>query len=636
MTGEPLSLSVSLDRASIPPGQRTTANLVLNLRAGGTSTTFERSPLSVVFVLDVSASMKGPPLDHLIQSVERLVNLLSPVDQVGIATFSHRADEVLSIRPANPDTKRIVQGVLHRLEAGASTNLEAGLRLGADMMPPKRENERQLMFVLSDGVPSVGLCTPLTLAEVVRKWRTQMSVWTLGYGPHHQEDILNGIASAGGGRYEYIPEPQVCEFAFGRVLGAQGAIVADTVELFVKPSHGVDITRVLGKHELRYSAGGLVFSLPDAPSGSDRTIVAEVALSPGAKAGRWNALQATLNFRAIEVHKLKTLHRELVVNVAEGEPKLAESVHAGVLLVRADEVRLEARALADRGHFEGAAAVITNMVKAIEAFPGFTPFDGSPLSEAREELVDELQVMESKPKTEVYKAFRRSQLSISVSFNDSSITDQDNAYGQEVIRAVAGDYPNALLEQLSGLEAGRKLPLKVEQLIGRAKGADIVLGDARVTRHHAKIFAQRGQFWILDLGSGSGTWLNGGRVETHVLTSGDILTIGDTKLRYEEVKELAEPRLIASTPDGGVFVVEKDRLFVIGSSRACTMCIDSPKIGRQHAAVRYKNQHFWLEDYGSVFGTQRANGERITERVKIRDGDEFVMGDVAVKFTFRM
>lgn len=633
-----LELSLALDKTNVRPGQKTGASVVVSLRAEGAKPNAARPLLTVAFVLDVSGSMRGPPLEHVISSVERLIGLLSPTDQVAIVTFNHSAAVAVSLRPADPDTKRLVHNTLVGLAAGASTNLEAGMRLAFELLPNRRENERQLVILLSDGVPNTGLCTPLTLAELTRGARSGASVWTLGYGPHHHEDILAAISAAGGGRYEYVPQPQISEQAFARVLGAQGLVVADSIELTLRPTPGVEVHRVLGKHDMRYAAGGLVFHIPDFFTGAERTIVAELTLTPPTPWTPWRALSATLAYRASESEELRSVARDLLVPVSDSAPGVAETAVAGVLLARCDDVRAEARAMADRGQFEGAAALLGEMVRAIEAAPRYSALDGSPLSEAREELRDELMVMDQKPKAEEYRAYRRSQVNVSVSSRDfaiPSMSAQDNVYANEVMRAVAGNYPVASLEQVSGREQGRTLALSSEQVIGRATSSSIVLADPRVTRHHTKIIAQRGTFFAIDLGSANGTWVNGFRVESHPLRPGDILDIGGVRFRYTEHASEAEPRLMAIASDGNVYVVEKDKLFVIGSSRACTMVIESPKVGRRHAAIRYRDGGYWLEDYGSAGGTFRPDGAQLTDRCLLREGDELLMGDARVRFTFR-
>jgi pSer/pThr/pTyr-binding forkhead associated (FHA) protein len=296
--------------------------------------------------------------------------------------------------------------------------------------------------------------------------------------------------------------------------------------------------------------------------------------------------------------------------------------------------------MADRGQFEGAAAVLRKMLQTIERAPGYAQFDGSPLSEACEQLRDELRAMELEPPAEEYKAFRRSQISLSLSNRDygrsASTSELSNPYAHEIMRVVAGDYPSASLEQLAGPESGRIVHLRGEQVIGRSRSADITVASAQVARFHTKVMAQRGSFFVMDLGSPSGTWLNDVRVETHTLGQGDILRVGDARFRYEEQTGGArELRLMAFTEDGNIYVIERERLFVMGSSRACSMVIPSGKVGRQHAAVRFRDGKYWLEDYGSEFTTQRKNGGRVRDRTEISDGDEFLLGDFPVRFSFR-
>jgi Ca-activated chloride channel family protein len=649
-----LNLELAIDRSGIHPREKATAHLVADVTAPADENAPKTRPrLTVVFVLDVSASMKGPPLDHVIRSVELLIALLSPQDRVGIVTFAQSASEVMTVRAATEDAKRDARAALQGLAASAKTNMEAGLRLAIDALPPRKGEERQLICLLTDGVPNVGLSTPLTLSELLRPARGRATLWALGYGPHHQEDILGALATAGSGRYEYIPEPQVCEFAFGKMLGAQGLIVADGVELVLRPSPGVEIRRFLPKIESRFTSEGIVLPLPDVFVGGKRLIVAELALEAphlpnmGESRGTtadfpWPLVTAKLAFRGFDPKDRsspRAVERSLSLMVTNEETHLLDDVYQGVLLAQCDEQRAEARAMADRGNFEGASAVLGRMIQTIERAPGYAPFDGSPLSEACEQLRDELQTMEKAPPAEEYKAFRRSHLSVSVSARDyarsTSTNELADPYTHEVMRVVAGDYPVASLEQLSGLEAGRFIQLRAEQVVGRAKTADIVVQSLHVGRFHAKLMAQRGTFFIMDLGSPSGTWLNEVRVETHLLSRGDVITIGDVKFRYDEqTGEARELRLMAFTEDGNIYVIEKDRLFVLGSSRACSMVIPSSSVGRQHAAVRYRDRRYWVEDYGSEFPTIR-NGQRVKDRVEVKDGDEFIFGDFPVRFAFR-
>ncbi|HMO65755.1 MAG TPA: FHA domain-containing protein, partial [Verrucomicrobiota bacterium] len=72
--------------------------------------------------------------------------------------------------------------------------------------------------------------------------------------------------------------------------------------------------------------------------------------------------------------------------------------------------------------------------------------------------------------------------------------------------------------------------------IGRALGSTVVLTDSKVSRQHALIQAQnRYEFWLMDLGSANGTFLNGRRVlRPELLRTNDLIEIGPFRLRFRQ------------------------------------------------------------------------------------------------------
>jgi pSer/pThr/pTyr-binding forkhead associated (FHA) protein len=78
---------------------------------------------------------------------------------------------------------------------------------------------------------------------------------------------------------------------------------------------------------------------------------------------------------------------------------------------------------------------------------------------------------------------------------------------------------------------GRLYELADEVTVGRAPGCGVSLPDVTVSQLHARVFRRDRGFYLEDLGSTNGTWLNRGRVGAAVqLKRGDRVQVGSTLL----------------------------------------------------------------------------------------------------------
>lgn len=81
-----------------------------------------------------------------------------------------------------------------------------------------------------------------------------------------------------------------------------------------------------------------------------------------------------------------------------------------------------------------------------------------------------------------------------------------------------------------------RVPLTSAYAIGRGSANDLVVSDARVSRAHALIRPMsRGSFFLLDMGSANGTFLNGRLVTAPAeLKNGDIVKVADCVIRFKQ------------------------------------------------------------------------------------------------------
>lgn len=69
-------------------------------------------------------------------------------------------------------------------------------------------------------------------------------------------------------------------------------------------------------------------------------------------------------------------------------------------------------------------------------------------------------------------------------------------------------------------------------LIGRGKLCDIPVISPVVSRHHALVVRSSTGVGLVDLGSKNGTFVDGRRIEQHVLQNGDLIAVGDCTIAY--------------------------------------------------------------------------------------------------------
>ncbi len=68
--------------------------------------------------------------------------------------------------------------------------------------------------------------------------------------------------------------------------------------------------------------------------------------------------------------------------------------------------------------------------------------------------------------------------------------------------------------------------------VGRKVDRDLVIADPRVSREHASIVSEDGEFFVVDLGSKHGTFVNGERIERRKLQRNDRLEFGARDIAY--------------------------------------------------------------------------------------------------------
>ncbi len=195
-----------LDTAQ-PSSQRQLAIALSALPDGGGS-----ASVNLCLVLDRSGSMGGRALETVKAAVGEIVGRLSPSDRISVVTFDHRAEVFIDNQLASDP--EAVKNKVATLRAGGGTAIDEGLKYGIEAVAKgKTDDTVSQIFLLTDGENEHGdndRC--LKIAKLAADYGITVS--SLGFGDHWNQDVLEQIADAGGGSLTYIQRPESAVAAF--------------------------------------------------------------------------------------------------------------------------------------------------------------------------------------------------------------------------------------------------------------------------------------------------------------------------------------------------------------------------------------------------------------------------------------
>lgn len=148
-----------------------------------------------------------------------------------------------------------------------------------------------------------------------------------------------------------------------------------------------------------------------------------------------------------------------------------------------------------------------------------------------------------------------------------------------------------VLSVIHGPQKGRIFRLadsRAHVIVGRRHGS-LRLGDDKVSRSHAELVRMEGRWFVNDLASTNGTYLNGQLViETTELRRGDRMQVGSSLLLIkqsgDEAAEADDAEPEAAGRSGAAWVEEEDPCE--GTSMTPAMC-ETPSPAEQLAAAKH-------------------------------------------------
>ncbi len=163
-------------------------------------------PRDYLFVVDVSGSMRGFPLETARTLLSRLFPGLRPQDTFNILLFSGDS-RTLSPRslPATPGNLQAALKLLSGQDGAGGTELLPALQ--AAFALPREENLSRIITVITDGYVDV----EAKAFDLVRSHASQGNVFAFGIGSSVNRHLIEGLARAGQGEPFIVTDPAEAE-----------------------------------------------------------------------------------------------------------------------------------------------------------------------------------------------------------------------------------------------------------------------------------------------------------------------------------------------------------------------------------------------------------------------------------------
>jgi diguanylate cyclase (GGDEF)-like protein len=186
-----------------------------------------------------------------------------------------------------------------------------------------------------------------------------------------------------------------------------------------------------------------------------------------------------------------------------------------------------------------------------------------------------------------------------------------------------------------GPDIGRRIPLvKTQYVVGRDSEADFVVSRSSVSRQHARLYVDDdGNWWVEDLNSTNGTFVNEARIRAQQLTDSDQVRFGDAIYKFlsgSNIESAYHEAIHNMAIQDGMTGIHNKRFFMEFLEREIAV---ASRHGHPLTLVMFDVDHFKKvnDTYGHLAGDAvlKELAQRIRPRIRREDlfarygGEEF-------------
>jgi len=161
-------------------------------------------PREFQFIVDVSGSMQGFPLDTAKALLRNIFSKLNDRDSFNVRLFAGGSSTIFSsARPATKENIKYAFDIIESTSGGGGTNLLAALQETFNTLPYSSSHDRSIVMI-TDGFISV----EKEAFDLIRRNLTDANLFSFGIGTSVNRHLIEGLAHVGHGSPFVVSSPE--------------------------------------------------------------------------------------------------------------------------------------------------------------------------------------------------------------------------------------------------------------------------------------------------------------------------------------------------------------------------------------------------------------------------------------------
>ena len=210
----------------------------------------------LIFVVDVSGSMSGSPIQLVKETLNYIVDITNENDSISLITFHSSASLSQGLIRMTEANKNTMRSKINNLRASGGTNIYSGLQKGLEQVTKDYSSGDRVcsIILLSDGADGYANADT-RFASLINGGVKKNYIFTthsFGYGSYHDANLMSKISMVRDGSYFFIKEFTEVKSAFIQIYGTLSTVVENNLHLQAQSKFRID--KIYGMEDMYKSS----------------------------------------------------------------------------------------------------------------------------------------------------------------------------------------------------------------------------------------------------------------------------------------------------------------------------------------------------------------------------------------------